>query len=89
MDKRKNNGGKRKGAGRKPKEQNLKLTETMRNVLEDEELITILAKKVREEDMKAIQLWTSYLYGMPTQRVENAEVKEIKPTQYRIVKKDD
>lgn len=71
MDKRKLNGGARKGAGRKPKEINLKLTEKMENVLSDDELISIMAEKIRvDKDVSTMKLWVSYKHGMPVQQTD-------------------
>lgn len=73
-------GGARKGAGRKPKADEMKLAERMRNVLTDDFVLNKLADQVKEGDMRAIELWTGYLYGKPTQRVETKEVSQIPQT---------
>lgn len=71
------NGGARPGAGRKSKAEEIKLAEKMRNILDDETVLTKLAEKVISGDMKAIDLWTGYLYGKPTQRIETKELEEL------------
>lgn len=79
-DKRKFNGG-HKSAGRKPKAEEIKLAEKIRNVIEDETLITKLSDIAKNDDhrnqFKAIELLTGYLYGKPTQRIETKEVDEL------------
>ena len=68
-DGRKNNGGhSTKGfAGRKSKENQLKLIEQMDAVEIPETLWKILAKKIKEGDTQAIKIWLSYRYGKPKQ----------------------
>jgi len=68
-DKRKNNGGhSTKGyAGRKSKENQLKLIEQMDAVEIPDTLWRILADKVKEGDTQAIKIWLSYRYGKPKQ----------------------
>ena len=68
-DGRKNNGGhSTKGyAGRKSKENQLKLIEQMDAVEIPETLWKILADKVKEGDTQAIKIWLEYRYGKPKQ----------------------
>ena len=68
-DGRKNNGGhSTKGyAGRKSKENQLKLIEQMDAVEIPDTLWRILADKVKEGDTQAIKIWLSYRYGKPKQ----------------------
>lgn len=79
-DRRKYNGG-NKNAGRKPKAVEIKLAEKIRNIIDDESLISELAvialDRKNRNQMKAIELLTGYLYGKPTQRVENVELQEL------------
>ena len=81
-DGRKNNRGTvgNKG-GRKPKADEIKLAERMRNILDDETVLQNLANIVdnpkHRDHFKSIELWTGYLYGRPTQRVEQTELKEL------------
>lgn len=77
---KKKHGGARKGAGRKRKADEINLAEKMQSILNDEELLGILADNVRGGDQRAIELWAGYRFGKPTQRVEKAEVKEIPQT---------
>lgn len=71
MDKRELNGGKREGAGRKPKADEISMIEAMDAVLIPKEAWEKLAKRVKEEDVQAIKTWLSYRYGMPKQTVDN------------------
>jgi hypothetical protein len=71
-DGRKNNGGhSTKGyAGRKSKENQLKLIEQMDAVEIPETLWRILADKVKEGDTQAIKIWLEYRYGKPKQSTD-------------------
>jgi hypothetical protein len=71
MDKRELNGGKRDGAGRKPKIDEITLIESMDAVLVPKVAWEKLAVKVKENDVQAIKTWLSYRYGMPKQTVDN------------------
>jgi hypothetical protein len=68
MDKRKTNGGKREGAGRKPKAEEQKLIETLSPMMPQahEALKISLAKGERW----AVELAYKYFYGMPKQQTE-------------------
>lgn len=63
MDKRKNNGGARAGAGRKPKAEEIKLVERL-SPLEDDALAA-LSEGVKSGDIKWVQLYLSYYLGKP------------------------
>ena len=63
MDKRKNNGGARQGAGRKPKAEEVKLVERL-SPLEDDALAA-LAEGVKSGDIKWVQLYLNYYLGKP------------------------
>lgn len=82
MDKRKTNGGPRKGAGRKPKLEEIKVAEKFRLIQDDEVAIKKLADKVKEGDLKAIELWLAYVIGRPTQSI-NHDIQD-----NRIILKD-
>ena len=70
MDKRKTNGGKREGAGRKPKADEIKLIETMDAIAVPNSIWKSLYDKVKENDVQAIKTWLQYRYGMPKQLIE-------------------
>lgn len=63
-------GGKREGAGRKSKAEELKLIEAMDNILEDQRALEELAELVKKGNFSAIKLWLEYRYGKPKQYVE-------------------
>jgi len=68
-DGRKNNGG-NKNAGRKPKADEIKVTEEMDAVLIPKAVWQALAEKVKEGDGQCIKTWLSYRYGMPKQSTD-------------------
>ena len=80
-DDRRENGGARPGAGRKPKADEIKLIEQMDAVLAPIEAWQALATKVESGDVNATKTWLSYRYGMPKQIVEqtnlNVDVKDL------------
>ncbi len=65
MDKRKNNGGKREGAGRKSKSEEMQLIEMLNKHIDKDEAIKVLKEKIEEGDFKALQLYMNYMYGKP------------------------
>ena len=71
-DGRKNNGGARKGAGRKPKDEEEKLIELLDKQIDKEEAILTLKKLIKQGDFKALQLYYNYRFGKPK------ETKDIK-----------
>jgi len=71
MSKKKNNhGGKRKGAGRPPKADEVRLIETMDAVKAPKEVWEKLADKVDEGDTQAVKCWLEYRYGKPHKTVD-------------------
>lgn len=71
-------GGKREGAGRKPKADEVKLIEKMDAVLAPVKVWEALAEKVQEKDSQAIKTWLNYRYGMPKQTVNQSGRIEVK-----------
>lgn len=65
-------GGKRNGAGRKNKVDELQLIEQLDKHIDRDMVIQKLRALVDEGDFKAIQLYMNYLYGKPK------ETKEVK-----------
>jgi len=70
MDKRKNNGGARKGAGRKPKADEIKLIEKLDKHIESDMVFDKLEGLISQNNIKAIELYLSYRYGKPKQSIE-------------------
>jgi len=68
MDGRKNNGG-HKTAGRKAKDEEGKLIERLDAIIDSDEAIEVLKKKIKDGDMRAIQLYFNYRYGKPKESV--------------------
>tara|TARA_R110000803_G_scaffold199513_1_gene263588 strand:- start:11 stop:301 length:291 start_codon:yes stop_codon:yes gene_type:complete len=70
MDKRKNNGGSRQGAGRKPKAQELDLIESLDRLITNDKVIEVLRELVYGGDIRALQLYLNYRYGKPKETVD-------------------
>ena len=64
------NGGKREGAGRKPKADEIKLIESMDAITAPESVWLALYGKVCDGDVQAIKTWLSYRFGMPKQVID-------------------
>lgn len=73
-DDRRENGGARPGAGRKPKADEIKLIEQMDAVMVPLEVWQALAAKVESGDVQAQKTWLSYRYGMPKQMIEQTTI---------------
>ena len=65
MDKRKNNGGVREGAGRPKKVDELKLIEKLDNLIDNDEVIKTLGEQIFKGDSRAMSLYFGYRYGKP------------------------
>jgi len=65
-------GGKREGAGRKSKSDEIALIEKLDKHIDQDEVFTVLKGLVKEGDMKAVTLYFNYRYGKPK------ETKDIK-----------
>jgi len=63
-------GGKREGAGRKSKADELTLIESMDAILVPEKFWAAVALNAVEGDGASQKLWASYRFGMPKQAVE-------------------
>ena len=71
---RRENGGARPGAGRKPKADEIKLIEQMDAVMLPIDAWQALAAKVESGDVQAQKTWLSYRYGMPKQMIEQTTI---------------
>jgi len=69
MDGRRNNGG-NKNAGRKPKAEEAKLIERLDNIINRDEVIEMLGKKIKQGDQRAMTLYFNYRYGKPKESVD-------------------
>lgn len=74
MDKRKNNGGARQGAGRKAKADEQKLIEKL-SPLEDK-AFKALTNAIDDQESWAVKMYFEYMYGKPKEKVEITKVKE-------------
>jgi|TARA_R100001163_G_scaffold2529_1_gene3937 hypothetical protein len=70
MDGRKNNGGIRKGAGRPKKVEEEKLIEKLDSLIDNDEVIKTLGKKIKEGSDRAMSLYFGYRYGKPKESVD-------------------
>ena len=68
MDKRTNNGGARKGAGRKSKSEEQKLIENLTPM--NAMALASLEKGLEKKEQWAVKLFFEYFYGKPQQRVD-------------------
>ncbi len=69
-DKRKNNGGARPGAGRKPKTSEEEKIELITSEIPKTEIIQLCAKQARKGNVKCIELLMYYVLGKPTDKVQ-------------------
>lgn len=67
-DGRKNNGGAREGAGRKPKADELELITRLSPL--DNDAFKQLAKGVKEGDFQYLKMFFEYRYGKPKQSID-------------------
>lgn len=70
-DNRKNNGGAREGAGRKPKADEIAKIEMMDSVAEPIQAWQNLWKLVEKGDTKATQVWIDHRFGKPKELKEH------------------
>ena len=68
MDKRRNNGGSRQGAGRKGKAEEQKLIENLTPM--NSMALASLEKGLEKKEQWAVKLFFEYFYGKPQQRVD-------------------
>lgn len=69
MDKRKNNGGSRPNAGRKAKEEEHTIIETLKPY--DELALMKLTEAIEQGKDWAVKLFFNYRFGMPKQIIDN------------------
>ncbi len=63
-------GGARKGAGRKPKADEVKLIERLDSIIDKDEAVGKLGELVTKGDIRALQLYLSYRYGKPKESID-------------------
>ena len=60
-----NRGGKRQGAGRKSKAEEIKFIEKLDNIIDEEEAIRLLLQHMRDGSVPALSIYLSYRRGKP------------------------
>lgn len=70
----KEHGGKRKGAGRKPKAEEQKLIEKLSPL--ETKAFKALDNALQDEHSWAVRLYFEYMYGKPKEKVEITKIKE-------------
>lgn len=80
-------GGKREGAGRKPKADEQKLIERLDNIIDSEKALNVLARKVLAGEDKALDLYMKYRYGLPKQQIDHTSDGEKMSTPVITIKK--
>jgi len=83
MDGRKNNGGKREGAGRKPKTEEQKVVEALKPY--EEKALAALEGGLEDGQGWAVKLFMQYYYGVPKQKIE-VETQEMNLPEWMNVK---
>ncbi len=63
-------GGARKGAGRPPKADEMKLIERLDSIIDKDEAVGKLGELVTKGDIRALQLYLSYRYGKPKESID-------------------
>jgi hypothetical protein len=71
MDKKSSRGGVRKGAGRKPKVEELKFISKLDNIIDSEDAIKKLKEFIDNDNFPALKLYLEYRFGKPKEVVEN------------------
>lgn len=89
MDGRKNNGGVRDGAGRKPKADELKRIEMMDSICPPKEIWEEAFKLVKKGNTHAIKMWIEYRFGKPKERVDVTSNDETIGTHWDLSKLTD
>ena len=73
-----NRGGKREGAGRKPKVKEQDLIDKLDSIIDKEEVIKTLGQKALNGDMRALGLYMGYRYGKPKE-TKDIHINEDQP----------
>ncbi len=80
-DGRANNGGARKGAGRKPKAQEIKLIESLDRFIDPDKASKKLKDLIEDDNFNALKLYFEYRFGKPKEKidltVEEFDIKSI------------
>ena len=83
-------GGAREGAGRKSKDEELKIIERLDNIIESDDVIKSLKVLIKDGNFNAIKLYLEYRYGKPKETIENInrnfEAGELTKEEVEIIK---
>jgi len=71
MEDKPKRGGAREGAGRKSKDEELKIIERLDNIIESDDVIKSLKVLIKDGNFNAIKLYLEYRYGKPKETIEN------------------
>mgnify|MGYP003660601551 CR=1 FL=1 len=58
-------GGKREGAGRKSKAEEMQLIELLNNHIDKDSVILKLKEFIEDDNLKALEIYMAYMYGKP------------------------
>ncbi|MEM0173589.1 MAG: hypothetical protein QXI16_03680 [Sulfolobaceae archaeon] len=75
----KKHGGARKGAGRKPKADEIKLIERLDNIIDSDEVIRKLNELIKDGNYQAIRTYLEYRYGKPKNNIDITSGNEVIP----------
>lgn len=64
-------GGRREGAGRKPKVKEADLIDRLDSIIDSDTVLSKLMELAHDGDMRAIKLYMEYRYGKPKETVHN------------------
>ena len=84
MDRRKNNGGKRMGAGRKSKAKEVELIERLTPY--DDLALEYLVKGIKDGNFSCIKLFMEYRYGKPKDQLKLA-IENDKPPHIEFIRR--
>lgn len=86
MDRRANNGGARKGAGRPPKSDEIKRLEMMDSVAAPKEVWDSLWKVAKEGNTQALKTWIEYRFGKPKEKLDITSNDETLGSEWNLSK---
>ena len=64
-------GGKREGAGRKPKIEELELIEKLDNIMDSDVALKKLKQLILDDNFNALKLYLEYRFGKPKETIDN------------------
>lgn len=68
---KKQHGGARKGAGRKPKADEIAFLDKLDNIIDSDEAIEKLKELIQDNNFPALKLYMEYRFGKPKETIEN------------------